>query len=226
MADIFLYPGEPIPSDVRLRDLTGQSVALTGQQIQGYTGLVKPDWHIESQQGTAVANIDVALVGQAITSAAGIVTPESSSPDVTVPLTGSASTSALGTLVPSSDVRAVGSAATSAAGSVVPSLDVAASGLSATLAAGILLPASDVPLIGAVSTSAAGIVTPSISSDLTLALTGQEIVGATGTLGTDGGTPVDTGDDLWLMRRRKAIFWKNTSTVPKKKRDKYKKLEI
>lgn len=178
--------------------------ALSGLEITVRCGLIRADWHIESQQGQPLVQIDVALVGSSITSAAG-------------------------TLVADLDrVQALsGLVSTSAAGTLVAVFLVEQSGAESVGAAGILVPSSDVPLLGLESVSVSGLVTVESSSDLTLALTGEEMTAVAGLIGTDGGTSAgESQDDIWLMRRRKRIFWDGTSKKPKQKRDKYKNIEV
>lgn len=95
------------------------TTALSGQQMDARCGIIRADWHIESQQGNIPLVLkDVPLVGAEITSAAGdldnetitallgafitgetgIVTPESGSPDISLELSGILLSTALGTM--------------------------------------------------------------------------------------------------------------------------------
>lgn len=98
----------------------------------------------------------------------------------TVPLVGQALTSAQGGLSPASAIPLAGQSLTSARGVLGPSTSKALSGQSAATARGNLSPATSVSLSGQGVTSAQGSV--SVSNGVTVPLSGQPITSAQGTI--------------------------------------------
>ena len=176
MPDIVLYAGEATQNDIRLRDTTGQSVAITGQSSDVRCGTIRADWHITGQQGDLSSQVTnaIALVGLASSMATGTLTQDGSAG-----VTGLFSTAQAGDMGGANTSTIVGAASDCAAGD--------------------LDNASDSALLGALIASESGTVSTN-SGDLSLALTGQASSGSTGTLTTSGG---DFADDLLELQRQR-----------------------
>lgn len=91
----------------------------------------------------AATNVTVALSGQSIAVSAGLITP-----NITLALSGQSIAAAAGSLVPSIVITLSGQSVIAAAGSVVPNPAFALSGQTTTISAGALSPSTAIPLAG------------------------------------------------------------------------------
>lgn len=149
--------------------------------------------------GTAAAPGSVALTGQTLTSAVGILLPSTSksltgqslasaqgtlAPSTSKVLSGQSLTSAQGSLTPSTTVALTGQSLTASQGSLTPTVGVvvALTGQQLTSSQGSLSPANSVALAGQSLTSSQGTLTPQTAGNVTLALTGQALTGSQGNL--------------------------------------------
>ncbi len=217
MADIILYPGETTATNIRLTQLLpNRGAGLIGQSIHVEGGIVRADVHIDSFQGTAVVNMDVPLVGAAITSATGTIdcaetsallgafitsgqgSVSVASNDVTEALTGSVSTGGLTEPTAGSTVPLAGSESTLAQGTLTAQIsgDASVELTGQAIAASLTAPGVSHTL------AADGLESPSGQGDLIsgLGLTGQVITCGQSVFGTMGGTYVTGGDGTGIRR--------------------------
>lgn len=122
-------------------------------------------------------DVTVALAGQSVTVSTGTIAPSAS-----IPLSGQGVTASTGTLGVNHSQALTGTAVTASAGTLTPSSSIAVTGQAVTASTGTLGVQSSVTLTGQAVTASAGTITPSIGGDLTLALTGIDLVFATGTI--------------------------------------------
>lgn len=144
-------------------------------------------------QGSVVKGVSIALVGLALTAAAGVLVPTGTN---AAALTGQASTSATGTLVPSAARTMTGTEASfsqgfvygtgrsllqSSQGAAVANLTVPLLGQSSVMGQGLITPNADgtVPLVGTAIASAQG----SVAAPNSIPLTGSASTSAAGSLG-------------------------------------------
>lgn len=175
------------------------SVALTGQALTAAQGSVAPSntkalsgQSLAGAQGTVLPANSESLSGQAVVVARGTITPTNapsltgqalvvssgtvtvSSSDVTAALIGQSLTAAQGSLAQTISAAMSGQLLSAAQGTVTPMMSLVLSGQSAASASGSLLAAVSLTLSGQSLVGALGNVTV-LSSDVTVALTGQSI---------------------------------------------------
>jgi len=158
------------------------SIALTGQGITTAGGILVPSSSIAVggqratvTPGTLGVALSTTVTGQGATAASGSLAPAS-----TLALSGQPASLTGGTVIPAMAAPLSGLISTAALGILTPALSGAIGGQGAILTPGAVAPNTDIALSG--QSALSGIGTLSVSGDVTVALTGQMLSLAAGTI--------------------------------------------
>lgn len=175
-----------------------QSLALSGQAATVSAGTLAPTRSLDLSGSAATVSAGAltparsfSLTGSSVAASAGSFGLSSA-----VPLVGSGATFSAGNLTYSAGgnvtLALTGSVITTAAGSLALERTFALGGSQVTVSAGTLLLLRSIALAGSSATSAAGTITPSTSGNITLALTGAQVLAYAGIIVPSGGAPILT----------------------------------